>query len=48
MDSDEEIKNVFLQMYQENYNRYAGFQNVMNNLFEILLCYLLRIAIAAS
>lgn len=42
MDSDEEIKNVFLQMYQENYNRYAGFQNVMNNLFEILLCYLLR------
>ena len=42
MNSDEEIKNVFLQMYQENYNRYAGFQNVMNNLFEILLCYLLR------
>ena len=42
MDSDEEIKNIFLQMYQENYNQYAGFQNVMNNLFEILLCYLLR------
>lgn len=33
---------MFLQMYQENHNRYAGYQNVMNNLFEILLCYLLR------
>ena len=42
MNSEEEIKNVFLQMYQENFNQYAGYQNVMNNLFEILLCYLLR------
>jgi AraC-like DNA-binding protein/mannose-6-phosphate isomerase-like protein (cupin superfamily) len=42
MNSEEEVKNVFFQMYQENYNQYAGYQNVMNNLFEILLCYLLR------
>lgn len=42
MNSEEEIQNVFFNMYQENYNRYVGYQNIMNNLFEILLCYLLR------
>lgn len=39
---DEEIKNIFFQMYQENYNRYDRYQNIINNLFEILLCHLLR------
>ncbi len=42
MKSDEEIKNVFFQMYLENFNKNIGYQNIMNNLFEILLCYLLR------
>lgn len=42
MNSEEEIKNVIFQIYQENYNQYIGYENIMNNLFEILLCYLLR------
>lgn len=42
MKSDEEIKNAFFQIYQEHYNKDVGYQNIMNNLFEILLCYLLR------
>lgn len=42
MNSDEEIKNIFFRIYQENYNRYAQYQNIINNLFEILLCDLLR------
>ncbi|WP_333651648.1 AraC family transcriptional regulator [Lacrimispora sp.] len=42
MSSDEEIKNIFFQMYLENHNRYVRYQNILNNLFEILLCHLLR------
>lgn len=42
MDEEEEIKNVFFQMYQENFNQEIGYQKIMNNLFEILLCHLLR------
>lgn len=42
MNSETEIKNVFFQIYQENYNKNAGYQKIINNLFEILLCYLLR------
>ena len=38
----DEIKNLFFHLYQENYNQYIGYKNIMNNLFEILLCYLLR------
>lgn len=42
MESEEEIKNIFFQLYLENYNKSPGYQNIMNNLFEILLFYLLR------
>lgn len=42
MNLDEEIKNIFFQIYLENYNRYVRYQNIINNLFEILLCQLLR------
>lgn len=42
MNLDEEIKNIFFWMYQENYNRYVQYQSIINNLFEILLCHLLR------
>ncbi|MGG5833315.1 hypothetical protein ACQ4LK_26050, partial [Bacillus pumilus] len=31
-----------LQLFTENHNRFPGYQLIMNNLFEILLCLLLR------
>jgi AraC-like DNA-binding protein/mannose-6-phosphate isomerase-like protein (cupin superfamily) len=42
MNSDEEIKNIFFTIYQENYNKHARYQIIINSLFEILLCHLLR------
>lgn len=42
MNLDQEVKDIFFQMYQENHNRYVRYQNIINNLFEILLCHLLR------
>lgn len=42
MNSDEEIKSIFFTMYQENYNKNARYQIIINSFFEILLCHLLR------
>ncbi len=42
LDSDEEIKSIFFTIYQENYNKNAQYQIIINSSFEILLCYLLR------
>ena len=35
MNLDEEIKNIFFRMYQENYNRCVRYQNIINNLYYI-------------
>ncbi|QQK76163.1 helix-turn-helix transcriptional regulator [Salicibibacter cibarius] len=40
---DNDISDSFLQLYQENYNQLPGHQLIINNLFEVLLCFLLRL-----
>ncbi|MEM5028588.1 AraC family transcriptional regulator [Priestia sp. WB3] len=39
---DKNLLDCSLQLFTENYNRFPGYQLIMNNLFEILLCLLLR------
>lgn len=39
---EEVIKDIFLYLYQENYNQCPGYQFIINNFFEIVLCFLLR------
>ncbi|WP_368197922.1 helix-turn-helix domain-containing protein [Bacillus pumilus] len=39
---DKNLLDCSLQLFTENYNRFPSYQLIMNNLFEILLCLLLR------
>lgn len=39
---NQEIRETFLRLYQENYNQCPSYTHIMNSLFEILLCLLLR------
>lgn len=39
---DKDVLNCLLQLFQEDYNQLPGNRIVVNNLFEILLCLLLR------
>lgn len=39
---EETLKDIFLYLYQENYNQYPGYQLIINNFFEIVLSFLLR------
>lgn len=39
---DKNVLDCSLHLFTENYNRLPGYQLIMNNLFEILLCLLLR------
>ncbi|WLP60315.1 helix-turn-helix domain-containing protein [Bacillus pumilus] len=39
---DKNLLDCSLQLFIENHNRFPGYQLIMNNLFEILLCLLLR------
>lgn len=41
-EEDDEFKSILLHLYQENYNKCPCHKFVMNNLFEIALCFLQR------
>lgn len=38
-----DIEDCYIQLFQENYNQFPGNRIIMNNLFEISLCLLVRI-----